>query len=194
MRVIQHKSATVYDTTTRSMLEARWAIFFRELGLKWKYEPTTLHHKGVSYTPDFEVDGLGYVEIKPTLELFIAETAERLSKIAASFPEHSFYVFCCGHVSLVWGTALYKGTTIYAPTVKQMCVAITKARGITLSIQATQDAYIRRAETIANGTRLTSEWKTPKDVLPEVIDQILHDNRAISNPLTMASTTASTLT
>lgn len=37
----------------KSRLEARWAVFFEELGIKAKYEPLTLEHKNIQYTPDF---------------------------------------------------------------------------------------------------------------------------------------------
>ena len=37
----------------RSRLEARWAIFFDELGIKWDYEPETFQTKYGYYMPDF---------------------------------------------------------------------------------------------------------------------------------------------
>lgn len=54
---------TLYaDTRFRSRLEARWAVFFDALGIKWVYEPVI---EGVNgYLPDFEI-GTGYIEIKP---------------------------------------------------------------------------------------------------------------------------------
>ena len=43
-------NGTVFD----SRLEARWAIFFYKLGIKYKYEPVELTlSDGVRYTPDF---------------------------------------------------------------------------------------------------------------------------------------------
>lgn len=39
----------------RSRLEARWAVFFDELGLDWKYEAEGYDFDGVRYLPDFEI-------------------------------------------------------------------------------------------------------------------------------------------
>ena len=50
----------------RSRLESRWAVFFDTLGMRWRYEPEGFHlPSGRMYLPDFRVDGVGYVEIKP---------------------------------------------------------------------------------------------------------------------------------
>ena len=53
----------------RSRLEARWAVFFDELGLQWEYEPEGFElSDGVLYLPDFRVTGKSgqiYYEIKP---------------------------------------------------------------------------------------------------------------------------------
>jgi hypothetical protein len=53
----------------RSRLEARWAVFFDALGLKWEYEPEGFDLDGVWYLPDFRVktpqgEDIWY-EIKP---------------------------------------------------------------------------------------------------------------------------------
>lgn len=51
----------------RSRLEARWAVFFDHLGLRWEYEPEGFElGGGVRYLPDFKlVDGCPtWVEIK----------------------------------------------------------------------------------------------------------------------------------
>lgn len=50
----------------RSRLEARWAVFFDALGLRWEYEPEGfVLPSGKTYLPDFYVNGLGFFEIKP---------------------------------------------------------------------------------------------------------------------------------
>lgn len=54
--------------TFRSHLEARWAIFFDRLDLKWEYEPQGFATDGEGYLPDFAVfaaTGLVWAEIKP---------------------------------------------------------------------------------------------------------------------------------
>jgi hypothetical protein len=37
----------------RSRLEARWAVFFDHLGIRWEYEPQGFHGLNFSYLPDF---------------------------------------------------------------------------------------------------------------------------------------------
>ena len=57
----------------RSRLEARWAVFFDALGLKWEYEPEGFELEGgVRYLPDFRLWGLSksedlvvFAEVKP---------------------------------------------------------------------------------------------------------------------------------
>lgn len=55
----------------RSRLEARWAVFFEALGVKWEYEPEGFDlGNGVRYLPDFRVTSpQGYTfwyEVKPS--------------------------------------------------------------------------------------------------------------------------------
>jgi hypothetical protein len=55
----------------RSRLEARWAVFFDSLKIKWVYEPEGYHlSNGEMYLPDFFLPKFGcpdgmYVEVKP---------------------------------------------------------------------------------------------------------------------------------
>lgn len=59
----------------RSRLEARWAVFFDALGVKYEYEPEGFERNGIYYLPDFliyDVEGIHmcewrkniYVEVK----------------------------------------------------------------------------------------------------------------------------------
>ncbi len=50
----------------RSRLEARWAVFFDALGIKWEYEPEGFNlHGNIYYLPDFYVPSLDmYFEVK----------------------------------------------------------------------------------------------------------------------------------
>ncbi len=174
----KHRSATVFDTTTRSMLEARWAIFFRELNLKWKYEPTILRVGSTTYTPDFHLEGFGYIEIKPTLELFITETSQRIKKIAAVYPTLKFYAFCASHVA-IQDVALYHGAKLFAPTLHQIYKLLSEARegGDRLS-DYQQSGDIRRAMIIANTTRL-NEWSSTNEIVSDVIGSLLaHEETA----------------
>jgi hypothetical protein len=54
----------------RSRLEARWAVFFERLGLRWEYEPEGfVLPSGRYYLPDFKIHGIGWFEIKPIIEV-----------------------------------------------------------------------------------------------------------------------------
>jgi hypothetical protein len=44
-----------YGCRFRSRLEARWAVFFDNLGLRWEYEPEGFDIDGQAYLPDFRV-------------------------------------------------------------------------------------------------------------------------------------------
>lgn len=64
----------------RSRLEARWATFFDVAGLNWTYEPVRFDlGNGLTYTPDFFVEGVGYYEIKPTYE-HLVESEDRIAR------------------------------------------------------------------------------------------------------------------
>jgi len=54
----------------RSRLEARWAVFFDALGIKWEYEPEGYTiGKFINYLPDFYLKDFGvFIEIKPSIE------------------------------------------------------------------------------------------------------------------------------
>ena len=55
----------------RSRLEARWALFFDFIGMRWDYETEPLSVNGEAYLPDFRIypyrnkDDAVYLEIKP---------------------------------------------------------------------------------------------------------------------------------
>jgi hypothetical protein len=57
-----------YGYRFRSRLEARWAVFFTELGVSWEYEPQGFDVGGEPYLPDFRVvtgDLVYWYEVKP---------------------------------------------------------------------------------------------------------------------------------
>lgn len=60
---------TMYNNVLfRSRLEARWAVFFTELGIKWDYEFEGYDLHGTWHLPDFylhDYQGGCYVEVKP---------------------------------------------------------------------------------------------------------------------------------
>ena len=66
----------------RSRLEARWAVVFDAMGLKWTYEPQGFLLSTGPYLPDFYFEDWGvYVEIKP--RGFLCQAAD----IAKAFNE-----------------------------------------------------------------------------------------------------------
>ena len=68
----------------RSRIEARWAVFFEELGYDWKYEHEGYQAGGARYLPDFEItDAKGnvfYAEVKGD-PLGIVRDYERLVSV-----------------------------------------------------------------------------------------------------------------
>lgn len=68
----------------RSRLEARWAVFFDALGLKWEYEPEGfVFSDGTTYLPDFRVHGERgsvWVEIKPVAAARGVDKIRRLTE------------------------------------------------------------------------------------------------------------------
>ncbi len=79
----------------RSRLEARWAVFFNALALRWHYEPEgyQIEHEGeiIRYLPDFKVESIGVVEVKgPPLkdmdkfkiEAFVGQSKESITVLS----------------------------------------------------------------------------------------------------------------
>jgi hypothetical protein len=71
-------------TTFRSRLEARWAVFFDHLGLRWFYEYEGFElADGSWYLPDFWLSQLGcFIEIKPI------DSKEDLASVSDTFEEY----------------------------------------------------------------------------------------------------------
>lgn len=78
----------------RSRLEARWAVFFDAMGLRWEYEPEGFELGcGERYLPDFLIEGYCYAEIKPaSTPLPIGGKIERFCALASK-P----VLFLCGN-------------------------------------------------------------------------------------------------
>ena len=87
----------------RSRLEARWAVFFDELGVKWEYEPEGFElPNGKYYLPDFRVWCYGFryyerphsdFDIEVPIYLYIEvkghmspEAADKINEFAKSNP------------------------------------------------------------------------------------------------------------
>lgn len=78
---------TIYDGITyKSRTEARWAVFFKELSLNFKYEQEKIDFEdGVTYLPDFYIEEFDcYFEVKANNDRVVIEEAhkaQRLSKM-----------------------------------------------------------------------------------------------------------------
>lgn len=105
--------ATFYTTSSgericfRSLLEARWAWAFERLGFEWAYEPRTfLLPSGAVYTPDFYLETVGWIEIKPTLaalkdvEPKLREFTEHLPNVIPNEYVRRFYSITAEHPRL----------------------------------------------------------------------------------------------
>lgn len=156
-----NKISVVDGVTIRSALEARWAIFFSAFDLKWEYEPTAFRLRdGHTYTPDFKVEGLGWIEIKPTIG-HLRESVRRIKQFLSEHPEWELYAFCSDRPRFLYGEDVFfsKGK-IYLPTEHQMNAKITKARqteseiilhnAIQIAFITSNDAKIDHMVSVAN--------------------------------------------
>lgn len=94
----------------RSRLEARWAVFFDALGVKYEYEPEGISLRdGTNYLPDFYVHdfgGGGYFEVKPDtkieqawidkLELLCLDSGSNCF-LLNGVPDFKYYSMVTGH-------------------------------------------------------------------------------------------------
>jgi len=95
----------------RSRLEARWAVFFDELALKWEYEPEGFDLGNAGwYLPDFYLPNLGlYWEIKPVngcadSDWIKFENFEKRLVVAFGLPGgfDDYHSYCFGNGSEGW--------------------------------------------------------------------------------------------
>lgn len=82
----------------RSRLEARWAVYFDLIGIKYNYEPNGfVLSNGKCYLPDFYLPTVeAYVEIKPNgiSDKDLNEAADKLTDIA--YFENKYALLCVG--------------------------------------------------------------------------------------------------
>jgi hypothetical protein len=69
----------------RSRLEARWAVFFDALGIKWEYEPEGFEFQnGLRYLPDFWLPEYKlWVEVKPQGKMSDTDSQKVLELVIA---------------------------------------------------------------------------------------------------------------
>jgi len=127
MTRIEHRASEVEGVPMRSTLEARWATFFSSVGLKWQYEPETFElEQKRHYTPDFYVEDLGWIEIKPTLKHF-SESWLRLKLFCRLKPDFTAFLFPGDFVGFRDVLRFHQGQ-IYRPSTQQMLKAIALIR------------------------------------------------------------------
>lgn len=98
----------------RSRLEARWAVFFDALGIKWEYEPQGYALDGVPYLPDFRITAMTDF---PDVEDFFVEVKHECVSLTEG-----------QHVDLCRALAKYSGSRVLllngsAAATSYMCFA-----------------------------------------------------------------------
>jgi hypothetical protein len=73
----------------KSRLEARWAVFFDKLGLRWEYEPELFQLPSGGYLPDFALTWPNgnyrlWAEVKPTEDVLTARDHARYAEVATN--------------------------------------------------------------------------------------------------------------
>ena len=83
-------------TIFKSTLEARWAVFFDQLKLKWKYEPKQYGFgHGYAYKPTFLIQGIGRVEVRLNFdELQKVQSRYFLFKKKICADGSDYFIFC----------------------------------------------------------------------------------------------------
>ncbi|WP_354643893.1 hypothetical protein [Kitasatospora camelliae] len=80
----------------RSRLEARWAVFFDTLGIKWQYEPQGYVVNGKPYLPDFRLPDLkAFVEVKGDATKLDFKV---LTDLAEKSPRDTLFVLILGEI------------------------------------------------------------------------------------------------
>jgi hypothetical protein len=98
----------------RSRLEARWAVFFDHLGLRWQFEPEgfNLTSRGLGYyLPDFFLPDLNYwIEVKP--DNFDDEVAyKKLAYVAEATKAHGLLVAGEPYINVDMGSFKWPGSS-----------------------------------------------------------------------------------
>lgn len=98
-RAIAAKPTLYRGVAFRSRLEARWAVVFDSLGIRWQYEPHTFDVGHNGYTPDFYIDGGDedhenewghFVEVKPG-DAVSRNERERIAEIARAWNQVTYH-------------------------------------------------------------------------------------------------------
>ena len=75
----------------RSRLEARWAVFYDALGIRWEYEREGFDLDGIWYLPDFYLPTHNYwIEIKPDEPSLESNEWRKIARLAAALNHEVF--------------------------------------------------------------------------------------------------------
>lgn len=86
---------TIYrEIEYRSRTEARWAIFFTELGITHHYEPELISlSSGNKYLPDFRLDDFdAWFEVKPNNEAIVTEECAKARLLSMDRPDSKVWL------------------------------------------------------------------------------------------------------
>lgn len=129
----------------RSRLEARWAIFFDALGIKWEYEPEgyDLGDAGY-YLPDFFLPACGaYVEVKPTTQTI---EWKKILGLASEFP----VLICVGRPGETPALFVDKKCPVTFPA-----LFAEKSENFALIIRGGAERTFRAGEVVFKGVKTT---------------------------------------
>jgi hypothetical protein len=159
----------------RSRLEARWAVFFDDLGMRWEYEKEgfDLGNAG-KYLPDFWMSDMKcWIEIKPDGEDG-AEKARALSRgdypvivLSGNIGQHSATLYCNDTGNSGGGESDWIGTldknTFYINISEDTCILDSKWEPLKFVIHGTAPDSFKRdfAYTFARSVRF-EYFETPK--------------------------------
>lgn len=94
VREIQSKETVVDGVRYRSRTEARWAVFFRSLGVEFVYEPERIElSSGETYLPDFYLPEFdAYLEVKADNDAIVTAECMRARTLAADRPRQRVWL------------------------------------------------------------------------------------------------------
>lgn len=165
----------------RSRLEARWAIFFDEMGIKWQYEPAGYETEGwegkwkgkkVKYLPDFFLPELKlHVEVKGSVEQ-LKKDSERLEQIldfGSPLPDFDDSLDCTtGRGLLILGEIPVVNTSLgYAEIVFHPVIRHHKGLHIQYLAFFPGGVYLPTDSNLflmGTGVNLTETWDSSQDI------------------------------
>lgn len=144
----------------RSRLEARWAVFFDALGLKWEYEPEGFELPGGGrYLPDFllhAVKGMPpvYVEIKAPKPM-TAHESEKLQAFGESVANGALMPLCEGFICFVGDPVNANGFLwgVFAGKPKAGLLDFDVFVGMFVALSKRPDTAVKEAAFAARGAR-----------------------------------------